>query len=53
LDFGSFPIERQWKISAMLVKLGTSAPKAPDSPTPSAEKPEAPAAVITTKHRED
>ncbi|ESX47226.1 hypothetical protein X762_19620 [Mesorhizobium sp. LSHC426A00] len=48
------PIDRQWKISAMLVKVGTSAPKAPDSPPipaplPPVQKPEPPAAAITTK----
>jgi hypothetical protein len=44
--------ERQWKISGMAVKLGTTAPQAPDSPpntiaAPSRERPEAPSGDIT------
>jgi hypothetical protein len=55
-EFAFAPVDRQWKISGMSVKLGASTPSAPDSPSPVApapaqEKPEAPAAAITTKHQ--
>lgn len=55
-EFAFAPVDRQWKISGMSVKLGASAPSAPASslpvaPAPAQEKPEPPAAAITTKHQ--
>ncbi|TPL82408.1 hypothetical protein [Mesorhizobium sp. B2-3-12] len=55
-EFAFAPVDRQWKISGMSVRLGASTPSAPDNapavaPAPSLEKPEAPAAAISTKRQ--
>jgi len=47
------PVDREWKVSGMSVRIGPSAPTAPDGPRPatpaiSTEPPESPAANITT-----
>lgn len=50
-EFLFAPDDRQWKISGMAVRLGSTAPQAPDnppipSPAPSTEKPDAPSGDI-------